>query len=255
MTTMTDIHKILFPRGGVDGVDSPSVVECFGTPGSGKTFVATELLAQLRRDKVNVSSVAMEIGAQCRVYRVLAKMKLVFLGGALRYSRLIPIIRLVLLHRPFTSWTSLRVFFNWLYITSLINSQQRYSPLVLLDQGIAQAVWSTVFYSSQQVSADKSAFLVSRLLNSMNLRSVLVMEIIASEDVILERLRNRARGSSPLDRDLDQLPQALSATRSAAVILDHLTRSEKFRVVQFPARPKQARHLDSVTCPDGGPYV
>lgn len=252
---MSEAIRITLPDGPTCTVAPPAVIEGFGTPGCGKTFTTARLVEQLRRDRMDPSAVTLELGGRGRASQVLAKIRFALRGGAFRHSRFLPIARLVIHHRPISLSAGLRVLFNWFYVTGLIQCESRRSALVVLDQGICQALWSTVFWSSHPASVSESAALVRRLLDSLDIGSVLVMHVSAEDNVILERLRRRTGGASPLDRDPGRLSEALSATRSTTAILNLLAGSDRFNLAQVANGSGKLPHPSNGTELDGVDHV
>lgn len=178
------------------------VVECFGMPGVGKTFFAKALQTKLTEAGLSVDSRFLRPADEPRIKRVLYKLRLV-----------VPFLFI----RPGCSWTLLRfvlqvgvtnprdfsiVLFNWFYVAASIRRGLRAGAVVLLDQGMAQAVWSTVYRGKESTPADVKQ-LFKRLQVELNLDEIFAVHVQAEEHVVIDRVHKRQHGGSPLDKAKD----------------------------------------------------
>lgn len=200
-----------------------SIVEFFGLPGSGKTFLSRRLVDAFRSNGMHVSDRSILLSHMSSTRRIILKVSLV-LWWLPRNARLLrEVVSLVLSCKPIRPRKTLKLLYNWLYIISLIKAELRSNDIVVLDQGIGQALWSTLFYGQKRPDSESMVGILESVLGSFGPISVHVIHVHASDNLIKRRLSERSNGRSPLDLDRDTVwPRAVATTNESRKILDKL---------------------------------
>ncbi len=197
------------------------IIEFFGTPGAGKTFVAERLAESLGARGFSVDIRAIEVTRAKRLKRVLTKGMLVIRESITDPAGLWSIVSLIRACKTASPLAAIRLVFNWLYLSALIRVQAGHSQFMILDQGLGQAFWSSLFYG---MSSPPQA-LVDGLINSrlaiLGIGTWHVIEVQADSELIATRIASRQHGNSPLDRGDEQTREkAEKITRQARFVLD-----------------------------------
>lgn len=175
-------------------------IEFFGMPGSGKSYVAGHLAAQLRQQGFRVSERTLSLSRANAPRRILGKVGLVargFVSGV----RLLPVLLALVADCGAGGLKrKTKLVFNWLYLCALVRIDSRDHQVLVLDQGFAQALWSTFFYAAETSPA--AADFMQRLLERLPIDYLSVVHVDTDAQCIKRRLAGRSRGNSPLDRDL-----------------------------------------------------
>lgn len=190
------------------------IVECFGLPGAGKTYAAKKVVEVLRARGVCVGGLGIKISEVRPPFRLIAKLSLIALGFWGVLSALPDIRRLLQLYKPMNSISRLRLLLNWLYLVALIRSRSTRGAILVLDQGIAQAIWSTQFWGLCTPPHQNVFALVDKLLTKLRVGRLSILDIKASDEKILQRIQARKDGRSPLDRDLESWQRAGAVTQA-----------------------------------------
>ena len=193
-----------------------TLVEFFGVPGVGKSYLLKRLVppdAYKHQDKYYEGS---------RVKRIRRKILLVLKHFSTAIPTAFLIGRVIALYSQKGVLRRCKVLFNWLFIDSLIRevAQSRHSVLAL-DQGIAQALWSTNFGAVQEPPFEKVYALLKLYLETLPELELTVVRVTAPFDLILHRLAGR-EGLSPLDTNINRLQEAFLAERKAIALIEHL---------------------------------
>ena len=95
------------------------------------------------------------------------------------------------------------MLFNLLLISAVIMRHRSRPTVLLLDQGIAQAIWSCFYYHIGEVDSvfiNKVQNNIVGLLVYLGLDQFIILAVSANESTILSRLSSRSNhGTSPLD--------------------------------------------------------
>src|SRR5699024_157621 len=105
---------------------------------------------------------------------------------------------LVVASRPAPLSEFVGVYFNWLYVLGFIRQRVAPDVTLLLDQGLAQAAWSTAYRAREQIYTRYRSFL-SQVQSEFGVEVVAVYKD-ADWQTIQHRLQSRADNRSPLDR-------------------------------------------------------
>lgn len=113
----------------------------------------------------------------------------------------------------------IKVLFNWVFIDCVIREAARCgNPNVVLDQGIAQALWSTQF-GANECPADELRTLVQSYHETLPITKWEVVRVTADMETVRQRV-DRREGCSPLDLDLELINKAHSAELQISELLD-----------------------------------
>jgi Cdc6-like AAA superfamily ATPase len=201
------------------------IVECFGTPGVGKTYVSNQLSDAFRKDAINFSRLPIDLASFSRVRRILFKIWLIFYL-VLFERKIVSIVNsLVNAYRLNHLGHRIKLFFNWLYLCAIIRSESQAFEVVLLDQGIGQALWSNSYYGRLVISYDEVSSLLDELLVILSIDSLFVLHVGADSNKIESRLLSREKGNSPLDKKGTQfLQRGTNITDQTLFVLNNLER-------------------------------
>lgn len=210
------------------------VMECFGLPGAGKSYLAEQICAHLKGAGLQVGGRAMLLGLSGTTNRILEKVGLILLALWKNRSANHIAWRLIRLYQPSSYRAFLKLIFNWLYICALIRSEVRNSDAVVLDQGIGQALWSTDFHSRHIPDREVVASLLVSLIQELQLSNLEILHVSANEECIKNRIQSRLNGNSPLDRNPGLWIRAVAVTGRVRIILDDVVRlSESISIIDI----------------------
>lgn len=198
------------------------IVECFGVPGVGKTYVASQICQMLEAEGISVNDFAMIIGRASSYSRIIRKSRLIIGSTAKNLSVLKIVFRMVNLHRPKKLRYWLKLIVNWLYVRALIANQSQSDEVRVLDQGVGQAIWSTRFYGKEAPKHEVVVGALMEFLERLPIAALVIVSIDAPDKVVLERLRNRRDGQSPLDKDEGLWDLASEVTGATKCVLEYL---------------------------------
>lgn len=197
------------------------VIEFFGMPGAGKTFLARHLIRHLGEHRFCVSDRAVRLAAGNGLSRV--ALKVVLLMRALMFDRecLQPVLALTQSCGIAGGGRKLKILVNWLYLCALIRRECKRYPVVVLDQGLAQALWSSLFHGVTQPQGDTVVTQFEHLFAQLGVDRLQVFQLQAAENVIASRIESRQRGKSPLDGgSRDDWSRAAWVTRETRSLID-----------------------------------
>ena len=171
------------------------VIEFYGAPGVGKSYLARELVSYSKLKGAPLSGRALKINAMPRFSRFLAKLRYIakFIANSPEIALLI--IKFVLEARQTTG--TLLVVFNWLYVVAYVK-QHSLEETVILDQGLFQAYWSMI-YRGAKLDRTKFRTFILRLLDHCGVEELKIIDVKMVQPLHLAQLASRSDGRSPLD--------------------------------------------------------
>jgi hypothetical protein len=184
------------------------LIEFFGLPGSGKSTISRLVADLLLKRGLAVEEITYNLDhGRSHAERLLVK-----LSHLLRYAAAHPRCAFsglvaVAVTRQASLHDLCKSVFNWMFIASLASRKRSSNSITLLDQGIAQALWSVGFAARREASLD----LLWAEAKRAALRPDLVICVRADFQTIGDRLAARERRVSRLDalgRDQQALQHA-----------------------------------------------
>ena len=232
MKIFRDIGQTIIDASG----DQEFVLEGFGNPGVGKSFICTGFQNTFKDEYGAISYHSIDNYHVTFIIRTFCKILLIL--KSLLFSPSIVRANFMLINsfNNIRGAIKLKLLFNLLLVSSIIVSRRScYKPL-LLDQGIFQAIWSCYYYNQgveSVVPLDHVIKLINRLLDQMLVTKLFIFDVSSEKSVILSRLTNRRiKGSSPLngleESVIDRGIDATTVTRN--LILKMAKNSERFNV-------------------------
>jgi thymidylate kinase len=203
------------------------LIEFFGLPGSGKTTLS-HIVASILEDKgICASEYTYDIDRSyqksARLFKKLLNSTIYFCGHPYQGTAALTSIAAT---KQATTSDLCKSLLNWMYISSLSSGKHDNGQLTILDQGIAQALWSIGLAARHEAWLD----LLMDQLHWEELKPDLIVHVRADHRTIVTRLATRQVRTSRLDhirQDLRPLQQAQAHSES---ILRKL-RSDGVRVV------------------------
>jgi len=216
--------------------DQRLVIEGFGNPGVGKSFICTSFQSTFKVEYGAISYHSVDKYHITFIIRAFCKVLLIIRNLLFSPSIVKANYMLINCFSNVRGATKLKLLFNLLLISSIVVGRRScYRPL-LLDQGIFQMIWSCYYYNQGvegAASYNHIAKLINRLLDQMLVTRLFIFDVSAEKSVILSRLTNRRiKGSSPLNNlnesVINRGIDATTVTRN--LILKMATNSERFKV-------------------------
>ena len=128
------------------------IIEFYGMPGSGKTFLSKQLANKC--ESGIVCQPTLKIAEKNAVFRMLYKIAVNIKTLSFSPSKYIRILRELFKTKQKTLYDFLIVFVNYLYILHIYNTKWR-CDYVILDQGIFQAIWSITFAQKNETNIEE----------------------------------------------------------------------------------------------------
>jgi hypothetical protein len=210
---------------------SGTVIEFFGAPGVGKSYLAKGLSSYFKANSVKVSDQSLAVGQMSRFHRLMYKNRII-----IPFLVLKPKILWILLGFTFqagvrTPAAFMRVLVNWLYIVALMHRELKHYSLVILDQGIVQALWSTVF-RGRNVELNTTEALIRSLLKACSAKQLVVVHLSLDREKHQVRLASRLHGCSPLDDgDCEKFQRGLLTADLVGNVVGNLKNGEENQII------------------------
>ena len=218
--------------------DSFQVIEFFGTPGSGKTYVSGLSYEQLSKYGANeVNKLSVDIGKMDAIKRVFIKAAIIFYLIITSPGVVFNIVKLV---REFHSKND-RIFaklaINLLYVAGVMQFCKKFNQIVIMDQGIFQAIWSCIFHGNKEgFNFDTILSFLMVILSRIKITNLLIVHVSATDDNIKARLKTRKiKGNSLLNTEnIKMIEKGMKATIETRAFLDYATKNTSFfSIVDF----------------------
>jgi len=213
-----------------------SVIEAFGNPGAGKSYICNGFRNAYKDEHGAISYHSIDDYHVNFVHRVFCKSWLICKSLFFSPSIVRASFMVINSFQNIKGATKLKLLFNLLLVSSVIISRRSYYKTLLLDQGFFQAIWSCYYYNQRpesSVSSLQLIGLIDRLFNRMLLTSLVVFDVSADNSIILSRLTNRRiKGSSPLNSlEESAIQQGIDATIATRnLILKMAQKSDRLKV-------------------------
>lgn len=200
------------------------IIEFFGMPGSGKTYLAEKLSTVLRGRGLRISDRSLSLSRANSMTRVSVKLALVLWCIPGNIGAVRAIMSAVMTYKPDGLLKSVKLIYNWLYLLALIQSESRQHDVIVLDQGLGQAVWSMLFHGIGRPDTRTEDIPLMTILDILRPASVDIIHVHAGDDLIRRRVRERANGRSPLDREMQvSWRRAVSVSEESIALLEQLS--------------------------------
>lgn len=178
------------------------LIEFFGSPGAGKSTLSHLVAHYLSERGYAVDEVTYEVD------HTLSKFQRLFvkLASISSYICRHPIcaasdISRILGTQQATFSDARRAIFNWLYVTSVVTRAHSSESIVILDQGLAQAIWSVGFAARRKTWLD----LCLSAARKRALKPDLIVHVSAKLQSVGDRLKSREQRISRIDHLGDNL--------------------------------------------------
>jgi len=197
------------------------VLEFFGVPGVGKSYlVRTGVPADIERPMEWFSQGA-------RAQRITRKVWLMLRRLPTAVSSTLWARELISLYPAMGRRRWWKVLFNWVFVDCLIREAARCrTPVLVLDQGIAQALWSTQFGAGGRCPSEEVRALLRRYLEGLPISEWVVVRVTAPPEIVKKRVEGREE-FGPVDRDPESMGEARCAERQVGGVLTGLSRGAK----------------------------
>jgi broad-specificity NMP kinase len=203
----------------------PLSAEFFGMPGVGKSTLCKRVAEIICERGIPIEHRTYDLSHhRTRSERIGAKLPQVIKEVFTNPTYAIVSTRAIFSTKQKSAVDLARVLFNWLFISSSLQSEGSFFGIRLFDQGIFQALWSIGLRANR---ADSAA--LESLCNLMPMPTVAVV-VEANLQALDHRLKSRERHDSRIERHLIDMPEITA--KSAALfneIKSLLMRSEAVR--------------------------
>ena len=190
-----------------DSKNQRAIIEAFGTPGVGKSYVCSGVQHQYIKDHGAISYHSIDDYHKNIFFRLLQKISVILMGLVFSPSIVKLNFLMMMRFRKIKGLVKLKLFLNLLLISSVIVIHRSQNKPLLLDQGIFQALWSCYYYNNEAKCLTPGLVnIIDSLLDKLVLTNLLIFHISSDKAIILSRLENRrVKGSSPLNSFEDSI--------------------------------------------------
>ena len=176
--------------------------EGFGTPGSGKSYICSQLSSYLSTD-IEVSYHSIDNYPSNFIIRSFVKLFLIFRFLLFDFKLIVACFNVLRCFKDLSFKNEVKLFFNLLLVSSVILSNNNKKSISVLDQGVIQSFWSFFYYNKLRFNSDDIGHLVKALcslIDTLPLSRLIVLNLCVDNSVILKRLASRKlSGTSPLN--------------------------------------------------------
>jgi hypothetical protein len=213
------------------------VIEGFGNPGVGKSFICTMFKNTYEYEYGAISYHSIDDYHVNFIIRTLCKISLICKSLFFSPSILKASFMLINAFDNIKGAIKLKLLFNLLVVSSVIVSRRSHNKPLLLDQGVFQAIWSCYYYNEGVKSAvpfHQLVSLIDGLLDQILLTNLIIFDISSDKALIFSRLTNRKiKGSSPLNSlEKSVINRGLDATTATRNLMHKMAQtSDRLRVL------------------------
>jgi hypothetical protein len=199
------------------------IAEALGCPGVGKSYVCVNYANEAFNNGLPMYYHSIDKYPRGWGCRMLYKLGLIIGHLGLQIGVVRSCVKIVCCFRYLKIRHKLKVLLNLLLISAVIMRHRRRSTVLLLDQGIAQAIWSCLYYHIGEVDAvfiSKVQNNVVCLLMDLGLDQISILSVSADESTIMSRLSSRDNHrTSPLDTlEVSALAKGLDVTNITSIL-------------------------------------
>jgi hypothetical protein len=224
---MSDLLSILKNWEQKKTSDSFQVIEFFGTPGSGKTYLSDIAYGKLNKNTINVvSKLSVAIGRMSSIKRVTIKIFFILYLMVVNFSVVLNVMKLVREFHSKTDRILIKLVFNFLHVVGIMEYCKNNNQVLIMDQGISQSIWSCIFHGN---NVNYNCEIVSSLLliifSKIKSTNFLMVHVHVETDKIEARLKTRRiKGTSLLNSGNDKMVRrGVETTIRARNFLDHVS--------------------------------
>ncbi len=194
------------------------VLEFFGVPGVGKSYLVRNAVPP------DVDRPMDRFSEGGRAQRIRRKLSLMLRHLPMAIATAFWARKLIGLYPPMCWRRRSKVLFNWVFVDCVLREAARVrNPILVLDQGIAQALWSTQFGAGADCPAEELRTLLQRYLEGVPISEWEVVWVTATPEIVRQRVEER-EGFSPVDRDPESMDEAHCAEREIGEFLARVAR-------------------------------
>ena len=216
---------------GANHSENFKVIEFYGTPGSGKTYLSNLLHNELKKNRVESNRLQVAIGGEYLIKRVLMKLWFALYMLLFNFEVFLDIFRLTKSFHNRHSVIAIKLIFNWLYILGIIQFFKKKKVILILDQGVSQALWSNYFHTNDaDINSKKVLSEVELILSKLDIGSMLIINVSTDEEKIKMRLNSGLfKGTSLLNTgDFNIIKKGINTTKNVKNLLNKVSRNVDF---------------------------
>ncbi|MEO1024708.1 MAG: AAA family ATPase [Pseudomonadota bacterium] len=218
------------------------VIEFFGLSGVGKTTVARAVLQELRKSGSDVAGIEDYLGTRRRPYARHARRLLLC---ALEAPTIISNFRVLwsfLAVRQERIFDHAKIAYNVCTLMAVMARARRAGKVLLLDEGLIQAIWSALLYARSATNAEPAAELLKNLDNWPTEVVVLSSTTELTRARLEERESKHSRLQSRAEADVWTRAETLHDH-----LLDHLSVASKRQVRQLHIFEAEGHSVEELT--------
>jgi hypothetical protein len=216
------------------------VIEAFGTPGVGKSYFCDDLFVRVTENNRSLSYHYIDGYGEKRFLRIISKLSIIFKSCWCRWGLFSMACRIVFGFSGLKFLIRIKLIFNFLLVFSVIQMRSKQGSPILLDQGIFQGLWSCCYYqlgSNGLKEVNSLRKLISQLIQSLDLKLLVIIYVSASKKVIVNGLQTRViKGSSELNSlQMDHIERGICATSNIIDVINDVVNSHpKVKLIEVP---------------------
>jgi hypothetical protein len=208
------------------------LVEAFGTPGVGKSYICLTFQesystshGSIHYHSIDAYSANFIARLFCKIFYIIKYLR--FEVGIIKANFMI-----LRCFKNIKISVKSKLILNLLLVSSLAVSNRKGEVPLLIDQGIAQTIWSLFYYNEGDIDSISTNRLINSiyyLFKNLCLDELVVLHINAEKSVIYNRLSTRnIMGSSPLNSlDESALKKGDQATFKSRNIIEEVIKKSK----------------------------